>query len=110
MAFTAAAGKATLILKADADEELPGAYQVDVVAPGFTPFSELETLVEGEKKELIYRLETEQAMYETVVRGKRPAREVTRREITTREINKIPGTSGDALRAVQNMPGMARPQ
>jgi hypothetical protein len=33
---------------------------------------------------------------------------VTRREITRREITKIPGTGGDALRSVQNLPGMAR--
>ncbi len=85
-----------------------GTYQVDVVAPGFTVFSQMETLVEGEERELIYRLETERVLYETIVRARRPPREVTRREITRREITKIPGTGGDALRSVQNLPGMAR--
>ncbi len=45
--------------------------------------------------------------FESVVRGDRPTREVTRQTVTTEEITKIPGTSGDALRAVQNLPGMA---
>jgi TonB family protein len=48
-------------------------------------------------------------LYETVVRDRKPPREVTRREITQKEILRIPGTGGDALRAVMNMPGTARP-
>ncbi len=87
---------------------VPGSYQVDVVAAGMKPFTSVEDLVDGEIREVTYRLEAEEAMYETVVRGKRPPREVTRREVTRREIVRIPGTGGDALRSVQNLPGMAR--
>ena len=39
----------------------------------------------------------------------RPPREVTRRTIERREIDRIPGTSGDALRSLQSLPGVARP-
>jgi TonB family protein len=87
---------------------LPGRYQVDIVAPGYKLFSVVEELADGEKRDVIYRLEVEETLYETVIRGRRPPREVTRREISRREITRIPGTGGDALRAVQNMPGMAR--
>ncbi|MCP4675907.1 MAG: TonB family protein [Deltaproteobacteria bacterium] len=86
----------------------PGAYQIDIVAPGFKPFTATEDLEDGETRELIYRLELEEVLYETVVRARRPPREVTRRELSRREITRIPGTGGDALRSVQNMPGMAR--
>lgn len=86
----------------------PGSYQVDIVATGYKPFTSTEDLEENEDREVIYRLELEATLYETVVRGRRPPREVTRREITRREITRIPGTSGDALRAIQNLPGMAR--
>ncbi|MFO8073889.1 MAG: TonB-dependent receptor [Polyangia bacterium] len=89
-------------------ELAPGSYQVDVVAAGYEPLSEVEELVGGEDRELLYRLEEESVLYETVVRGRRPPREVTRREVTRREITRIPGTGGDALRSVQNLPGMAR--
>jgi len=41
--------------------------------------------------------------------GARPAREVTRRTVEQREIAHIPGTNGDAIRAIENMPGVARP-
>lgn len=86
----------------------PSDYQVDIVAPGYKPFSLVETLVDGEQKEVIYRMELEEVLYETVIRARRPPREVTRREITRREITRIPGTGGDALRSIQNLPGMAR--
>jgi TonB family protein len=46
---------------------------------------------------------------DVLVEGQRPAREVTRRTIERREIERIPGTSGDALRSIQSLPGVARP-
>jgi hypothetical protein len=42
------------------------------------------------------------------VEGERPPREPTQRSLTAEEITKIPGTNGDALRSLQNMPGVAR--
>jgi TonB family protein len=42
------------------------------------------------------------------VEGQRPAREPTQRTLAAEEIRKIPGTNGDALRAIGNMPGVAR--
>ncbi len=46
---------------------------------------------------------------EVRVRGERPPREVTKRTISREEIALIPGTNGDALRSLQNLPGVARP-
>jgi hypothetical protein len=43
------------------------------------------------------------------VRGVRPPREVTRRTFDQRELRTAPGSGGDALRALQNFPGIARP-
>jgi hypothetical protein len=86
----------------------PGAYDVEISVPGYLPFSSAETLAEGEIREVVYRLEIEASAYEVTVRAERPAREVTRRAVSNREIARIPGTGGDALRAVQNLPGMAR--
>src|SRR5690606_894554 len=44
-----------------------------------------------------------------VVEGERPPREVTRRVIDKAEIERIPGTNGDALRSLLSLPGVARP-
>ena len=41
--------------------------------------------------------------------GERAPREVTRRAVDQREILKMPGTNGDALRSLESMPGVARP-
>lgn len=43
------------------------------------------------------------------VEGERRSREPTLRALETEELTKAPGTNGDALRAVQNLPGVARP-
>jgi TonB family protein len=42
------------------------------------------------------------------VEGEKPPREPTQRSLAAEEIAKIPGTNGDALRSLQNMPGVAR--
>jgi TonB family protein len=42
------------------------------------------------------------------VTGERPAREPTQRTLEGEEIRTLPGTNGDALRSVTNMPGVAR--
>lgn len=42
------------------------------------------------------------------VEGDRPPREPTQRTIAAEEIQKMPGTNGDALRSISNMPGVAR--
>jgi TonB dependent receptor/TonB-dependent Receptor Plug Domain len=44
-----------------------------------------------------------------IVTGERPPREVTRRTLERREISRVPGTGGDALRSIQSLPGVARP-
>jgi len=43
------------------------------------------------------------------VQGEKPPREPTKRVIAAEEISRIPGTNGDAIRAIGNMPGVARP-
>ena len=89
----------------------PGRYELRVSAPGFVTFESDEEIVEGQVTVVRYRLEIERAgvSFETVVRAQRPPREVTRRTISTQEMAMAPGTAGDALNAVQNMPGVARP-
>ena len=43
------------------------------------------------------------------VQGEKPPREPTKHAIAAEEISRIPGTNGDAIRAIGNMPGVARP-
>jgi hypothetical protein len=47
--------------------------------------------------------------YETTVRSKKPPAAVTKYELAQPELKVVPGTFGDPLRVVQNLPGVARP-
>jgi TonB family protein len=90
-------------------ELLPGKYKVKVSAVGFDPFESDEDVVAGEAIDVKYRLAPVSEGLEITVKGERPPREVTRRTLERREISRIPGTSGDALRSLQSLPGVARP-
>jgi hypothetical protein len=87
----------------------PGAYRVEVEATGYEAYQANEELSASEWTDVSYGLVMPGDGEEVVVRGTRPSREVTRRTLTRREMSRIPGTSGDALRAIQNLPGVARP-
>jgi TonB family protein len=90
--------------------DLPaGKYKVKVNASGFDPLEIDEDVVAGEAVDVKYRLAPVSEGLEITVKGERPPREVTRRTLERREINRIPGTSGDALRSLQSLPGVARP-
>jgi TonB family protein len=107
-------GKAPLVLRTDGQgrfevaELEPAAYQLRVETEGFDPFTATEELVAGEETHVTYRVSPLTEGVTVVVRGERPSREVTRRTMARRELSRIPGTSGDALRALQNLPGVAR--
>jgi TonB family protein len=90
--------------------DLPaGTVTVTIEAPGYTPLTVEETLAKGESTEVKYRLVPKGDGLEVVIRGARPPREVVKRTLEQREISRIPGTNGDALRSIQSLPGVARP-
>ena len=88
----------------------PGRVRVVVLSPTHERLDYVEELEAGTILELEYfdrRLETNP--YRTEVAVDRELPEVTRRTITPDEINMLPGTQGDALKSIQNFPGVARP-
>ncbi|MEP7052647.1 MAG: TonB-dependent receptor [Pseudomonadota bacterium] len=86
-----------------------GAYRVSIEAAGFDSFTATEQIAPGEDSELHYGLVPLNAGSTTIiVQGTRPTREVTRHAVSRRELSMSPGTSGDALRAIENMPGVSR--
>ncbi|MEZ4454574.1 MAG: TonB-dependent receptor [Nannocystaceae bacterium] len=76
-------------------------------------FDRLEVIERIEPKKLLevryYQKRVIQNPYRTVVSSRRQAPEaVDRRSISVEEINNVPGTQGDALKSIQNFPGVAR--
>ena len=91
----------------------PGKYEVTVLGGEYGDLKVEEELVAGEVTQVIYRLGAKKrAAYsgfgETAVIDAAP-REVVKRTIDKEELTRIPGTRGDALRAVELLPGVARP-
>ncbi|MGB1274208.1 MAG: TonB-dependent receptor, partial [Nannocystaceae bacterium] len=70
----------------------------------------IETLAEKQRLELTYYpTPLNYNPYRTVVKSRRDeAGEVSRRTISVEEINSLPGSQGDALKSLQNFPGVAR--
>nr|MBK7064669.1 TonB family protein [Deltaproteobacteria bacterium] len=102
-----------------------GSVRIALSADGHEPMEVTETVADREDLGLTYRLSPVRAAAppttptpgepsatepedEATVRARRPPREVTRQSLEFREILRMPGTGGDALRAVQNFPGVAR--
>jgi TonB family protein len=97
-----------------------GTYRVTVRAPGMEVREADETVNHGEETASVDRLAPSQPVAapaegpappveQIEVHGEKPPREVTKRTLDEREISRIPGTNGDALRSLLNLPGVARP-
>ena len=89
--------------------EVPAAAFTVVAAP--TGHERLEVRIEarpGEEREETYYLERTGTGYETVVSAAPVRREVTKQVIPADEVAKLPGSAGDTIKAVLNLPGAAR--
>lgn len=87
-----------------------GRVRLIVLSQGYERLDYVEELAPRALLELrYYQPRLAENPYRTVVKRRRSGDEaVDRRTITTEEINNVPGTQGDALKAIQNFPGVAR--
>jgi hypothetical protein len=87
-----------------------GKARLIILAQGFARLEYVVELKPDEELELkYYQTRIEANPYKTTVEMEREDMpEVTRRTINREEITSIPGTQGDALKGVQNFPGIAR--
>src|SRR6185437_10947346 len=87
----------------------PGQWHVVVNAPNARRIEVDETLAANQALTVTYWIEPSQySRYETTVRADPNREEISRQTLTTEELTKMPGTMGDALRAIENLPGVAR--
>lgn len=87
----------------------PGRYYVLIDDAEFKVFEAYEEVSSTDVASVRYRIEREYFdAYRSQTVEEPPAREATRRTLDVQEIQRIPGTNNDALRAVQNLPGVAR--
>ncbi len=85
-----------------------GTVTIIVRDPLYAELEDEETVMTGQATEVTYYLERTGFEDGITVVGRRPKKQVVRRTLTIQEIRTIPGTQGDALKVIQNLPGVAR--
>jgi TonB family protein len=87
-----------------------GPHKVQLSADKLVTVATDEELVKDVKKTVKYFVEQKQEGIdeETVVRAARIKKESVATVIRTEEARRVPGTQGDTLKVVQNLPGVAR--
>ncbi|MEO8550283.1 MAG: TonB-dependent receptor, partial [Kofleriaceae bacterium] len=96
------------------DELLAGHYHVAIDALDHAAFAQDEEVIAGEAATVTYRLNPivtreDTGTFGAVATIDAPVREITRRALEGDDLTKVAGTRGDALRAVELLPGVARP-
>jgi TonB family protein len=87
----------------------PQRYTVQVTSAAHARETVQVELKPAEQQQVTFYLRRlQQDPYETVVRGERRSTVVTRVTLKQRELTTVPGTFGDPIRVVENLPGVAR--
>ena len=105
--------------KAVARSDATGRFEVRGLPPGqvkvsiSSAYHETYTLRELILEDIVlvaryYLVRVSDNPFQTVVRGKIDRREVARIQLSREELSKVPGTFGDPIRVIENLPGMAR--
>jgi TonB family protein len=91
--------------------DLPvGSIRVSVLAAEYQAFETAEVISAGQQTRVTYYVTPRLFnQYETIIRAPRPRKEVSETTLSLEEVQRIPGTLGDSLKVVQNLPGVARP-
>ena len=84
-----------------------GEHKLALRGAAILPVDVTVALHEGKSTELTLFVDVKER-YASTVRGQRAVVETVEQTLTTAEIQRIPGTQGDTLKAVQNLPGVAR--
>ena len=84
-----------------------GEHAVQLRGGGILPLDTKLVANAGKRLSLTYYAQIKN-LYASTVRGKRAVVETVEQTLQADEIKRIPGTQGDVLKAVQNLPGVAR--
>lgn len=98
------------------DDVPPGAIKVTLSGKDLTPVQTEESVEAGHTVETRYAVELPAAAaggedkddYEVVVVAPKLSKQVVSTEVSADEARRVPGTQGDVLKVVENLPGVAR--
>jgi TonB family protein len=88
----------------------PGKHKIEIANPRLMTVVTEETIAPGKRRTVKYFLEEKEEGVDdaAVVRAPRIKKEAVETRIRTEEARRVPGTQGDTLKVVQNLPGVAR--
>jgi len=88
----------------------PGPHVIELSSRELVTIKTEEIITKGKKKSVKYMVEAKEADVdeEAVVRAPRIRKEVVETRVRTEEAKRVPGTQGDTLKVVQNLPGVGR--
>jgi TonB family protein len=87
-----------------------GQARIVIIAPGCERFVDGVSITKDHSMQVQFRVDRlSYSDYEIVVYGKTEKKEVSTRTLNATEIQKLPGFSGDAIKVIQALPGVARP-
>lgn len=87
----------------------PGTFQITARTPAHDRLTaEIRVPFAGHGEGTFYLRPRPYDPYETIIRAPRVEEQVVQRTVRVEEISRIPGIQGDALKVVQNLPGVAR--
>jgi TonB family protein len=88
----------------------PGQHMVELSSKELVTIKTEEVITKGKKRSVKYTVEAkeEDVDEEVVVRAPRIKKEVVETRVRTEEAKRVPGTQGDTLKVVQNLPGVGR--
>jgi TonB family protein len=87
-----------------------GSWSMSIQSSGYLAAKTEEQVAAHERTDVkLYLERTADNPYDVTVEAAAPKREVTRRRIDVKEAQSLPGTFGDPILAVENLPGIAVP-
>jgi TonB family protein len=84
-----------------------GEHALALRGPNIVPADTTITLHEGKRLDVTTYVDLRER-YASIVRGRRAVVEAVEHTLSAEEVRKMPGSQGDTLKAVQNLPGVAR--
>jgi hypothetical protein len=86
-----------------------GEHRVSYTLSAYEPSFSDETFTQKDRTEVvIYLTPRETNKFETVVRRKRAQKDVAKVALSRDEVKRVPGSFGDPIRVIENLPGLAR--
>ncbi len=86
-----------------------GNHMVTYAASGFQTSFTFEEISDGQRSEVVVYLKARELnTFETVTRARPAKKEVAKITLSREEVRKVPGTFGDPIRVIENLPGLAR--